>query len=43
MHVVATREEKLFINGEWTGALDGKTYQKRNPYTGGTASQVPAG
>jgi acyl-CoA reductase-like NAD-dependent aldehyde dehydrogenase len=43
MHVVATREEKLFINGEWTGAVDGKTYQKRNPYTGGTASQVPAG
>ena len=43
MHVVATREEKLFINGEWSGAVDGKTYQKRNPYTGGTASQVPAG
>ena len=43
MPAVATREEKLFINGEWTGAVDGKTYQKRNPYTGGTASQVPAG
>lgn len=43
MQAVATREEKLFINGEWTGALDGKTYQKRNPFTGGTASQVPAG
>jgi benzaldehyde dehydrogenase (NAD) len=43
MHVVATREEKLFINGEWTGAVDGKTYQKRNPYTGGTVSQVPTG
>ncbi len=43
MQAVATREEKLFINGEWTGAVDGKTYQKKNPYTGGIASQVPAG
>jgi len=43
MHVVAVRDEKLFINGEWTGALDGKTYQKKNPFTGGIASQVPAG
>jgi len=42
MQAVATREEKVFINGEWTGALDRKTYAKRNPYTGGTASQVPA-
>jgi vanillin dehydrogenase len=40
---VAVRDEKLFINGEWSGALDGKTYQKRNPFTGGTASEVPAG
>ena len=39
----AVREEKLFINGEWGSALDGATYQKRNPYTGGTASLVPAG
>ena len=40
---VAVRQEKLFINGEWTAALDTKTYQKRNPFTGGTASHVPAG
>jgi len=40
---VAVRDEKLFINGEWTDALDRKTYQKRNPFTGGTASHVPAG
>ncbi|HXW63318.1 MAG TPA: aldehyde dehydrogenase [Candidatus Acidoferrales bacterium] len=40
---VAAREEKLFINGEWTAALDLKTYPKRNPFTGGTASHVPAG
>jgi vanillin dehydrogenase len=40
---LAVREERLFINGEWTGALDAKTYQKKNPFTGGTASHVPAG
>jgi len=40
---VAVREEKIFINGEWTSALDGTTYPKRNPYTGGVASLVPAG
>ncbi|MGD0957606.1 MAG: aldehyde dehydrogenase [Candidatus Acidiferrales bacterium] len=44
MHqTVAVRDEKLFINGEWTGALDGQTYQKKNPFTGGAASHVPAG
>ncbi len=43
MQAVAVREEKLFINGEWSGALDGKAYQKKNPFTGGIASQVPAG
>ncbi|MGD1212420.1 MAG: aldehyde dehydrogenase [Candidatus Acidiferrales bacterium] len=44
MHqTVAVRDEKLFINGEWTGALDGQTYQKKNPFTGGVASHVPAG
>jgi acyl-CoA reductase-like NAD-dependent aldehyde dehydrogenase len=44
MHqTVAVRDEKLFINGEWTGALDGKVYEKKNPFTGGIASRVPAG
>ena len=43
MHVVAVRDEKLFINGQWTGALDGKTYQKKNPFNGHVASQVAAG
>ena len=44
MHqTVAVRDEKLFINGEWTAALDGKTYDKKNPYTGGIASHVAAG
>src|SRR5579863_908013 len=43
MQAVAVRDEKLFINGEWTGAADGKTYQKKNPFNGQVASQVPAG
>jgi vanillin dehydrogenase len=43
METVAVREEQLFINGEWTGAFDGRTYQKKNPYTGRIASQVAAG
>ncbi len=43
MQAVAIREEKLFINGEWTGALDGKTYQKKNPFNGTVASQVASG
>ena len=43
MQAVAVRDEKLFINGQWTAAADGKTYQKKNPYTGQIASQVAAG
>src|ERR1700723_2806762 len=40
---VAGRDAKQFINGEWTGAADGKTYEKKNPYNGQVASQVAAG
>jgi acyl-CoA reductase-like NAD-dependent aldehyde dehydrogenase len=43
MEAVATRDAKQFINGEWTGALDGKTYPKKNPFSGQVASQVAAG
>src|SRR5579862_2813644 len=44
MHnTVETRDDRQLINGEWIGALDGKTYAKKNPYTGGIASRVPAG
>jgi acyl-CoA reductase-like NAD-dependent aldehyde dehydrogenase len=42
METVAVRDERLFINGEWTGTLDGHTYQKKNPYTGRIASHVAA-
>jgi len=40
---VAGRDAKQFINGEWTGAADGKTYEKKNPFNGQLASQVAAG
>ena len=40
---VAVRVEKHFIKGEWTSALDGKTYDKKNPYTGQLLSHVAAG
>jgi len=44
MHnTVETRDDKQLINGEWTSAADGKFYDKKNPYTGGVASHVPAG
>ncbi len=40
---VADRDAKQFINVERTGAADGKTYEKKNPFNGQRASQVPAG
>lgn len=42
MATMAIREERLFINGEWSSAADRRTYQKKNPYTGQVASQVAA-
>jgi len=42
MQTVAVRDERLFISGEWTGALDGRTYEKKNPFTGQVASHVAA-
>src|SRR5277367_2463803 len=40
---VAGHDAKQFINGEWTGAADGKTFEKKNPFNGQVASVVPAG
>ncbi len=37
------RDYKMYINGEWTGALDGETYPDLNPYTGDVFARVPAG
>jgi acyl-CoA reductase-like NAD-dependent aldehyde dehydrogenase len=37
------REYKMYINGEWVGALDGDVYEDLNPYTGEVFARVPAG
>ena len=35
MHPVrAVQNYKLFIDGEWQGALDCRTFEKANPFTG---------
>lgn len=38
-----TKEYKMYINGEWVGALDGAVYDDLNPYTGDIFAKVPAG
>jgi len=42
MQPVAIRDERLFINGEWSAAQSQRTYEKRNPYTGEVISKVAA-
>ncbi len=37
------KEYKMYINGEWVGALDGETYNDLNPYTGEVFANVPSG
>ena len=37
------RDYKMYINGEWVGALDGEVYNDLNPYTGGVFARVPSG
>jgi acyl-CoA reductase-like NAD-dependent aldehyde dehydrogenase len=37
------KEYKMYINGEWVGALDGAMYDDHNPYTGEVFARVPAG
>src|SRR6266852_4408617 len=37
------QELKQFIGGEWVGALDGSTYEDREPYTGDIFANAPAG
>jgi vanillin dehydrogenase len=34
MHVTAVQNHQLFINGEWQDALDNRTFEKTNPFTG---------
>jgi acyl-CoA reductase-like NAD-dependent aldehyde dehydrogenase len=38
-----TKEYKMYINGEWVGALDNEAYDDRNPYTGEVFARVPSG
>src|SRR4030067_2436634 len=37
------REYKMYINGEWVGALDGEVCDDLNPYTGGVFARVTSG
>ncbi|OPX94774.1 MAG: Vanillin dehydrogenase [Syntrophorhabdus sp. PtaB.Bin006] len=38
-----SKEYKMYINGEWVGALDGEVYNDLNPYTGEVFAHVPSG
>ena len=38
-----TREYKMYVNGEWVGALDNEAYDDLNPYTGEVFGRVPSG
>jgi acyl-CoA reductase-like NAD-dependent aldehyde dehydrogenase len=37
------REYGMYIDGEWSDALDGETYDDHDPYTGGVFARVAAG
>ena len=37
------REYRMYINGEWVGALDGQVYDDLNPYTGEVFAKVSSG
>src|SRR5579863_10786395 len=34
MHPMAVQVHHLFINGEWQDAIDNRTFEKTNPFTG---------
>ncbi len=40
---MASKEYKMYINGEWVGALDNEVYDDFNPYTGEIFARVPSG
>ena len=40
---MAPKEYKMYINGEWIGALDKEVYDDLNPYTGEVFARVPSG
>lgn len=37
------RDYRMYIDGEWVDALDGKSYEDLDPYTGDVFARVPAG
>jgi acyl-CoA reductase-like NAD-dependent aldehyde dehydrogenase len=43
MHPTTIQDHQLFMEGEWQGALDGRTFEKTNPFTGEVLSRFPAG
>jgi acyl-CoA reductase-like NAD-dependent aldehyde dehydrogenase len=40
---MGAKEYKMYINGEWIGALDGEVYDDLNPYTGEVFARVASG
>ncbi len=40
---MGAKEYKMYVNGEWVGALDGEVYDDLNPYTGEVFARVPSG
>jgi len=40
---MGAKEYKMYINGEWVGALDGEVYDDLNPYTGDVFGRVASG
>jgi acyl-CoA reductase-like NAD-dependent aldehyde dehydrogenase len=39
----SVRTCRQFIGGDWVGAIDGRTYEDLDPFTGDTVAHVPAG
>jgi acyl-CoA reductase-like NAD-dependent aldehyde dehydrogenase len=37
------KEYRMYVNGEWIGAIDGEIYDDYNPFTGGVFARVAAG
>ncbi len=40
---MSAKDYKMYINGEWVGALDNEVYDDLNPYTGEVFARVPSG
>ena len=40
---MAAKKHKMFIGGKWVDAINGKTFDDMNPYTGEVYAQIAAG